>query len=86
MPRSRGYAVTTLDGATIEEEDTYTCGHCNAIVPVAPFQTDTDSCLRCDHHICPKCVAELVRTLKCVPFEARIEKLEASARLRNSIG
>lgn len=82
MRKPQGYATVTLDGVITEEQDTFTCKHCNGIVPVKPFQTDTDSCRVCDGHICPACAGELVRTLKCVPFEKRMDLAERGAALQ----
>lgn len=84
MRRAQGYATVTLDGVIIEEQDTFTCSHCNGIVPVAPGQVETDSCRACDGHICQRCAGVLVRTMRCVPVEARLEASERNARLRRA--
>lgn len=89
MARPRSYfSITSHDsGNVIDEGDTVTCGHCNGIIPVAPGQTDTDSCLACDSHICVSCANRVRITLKCVPFEKKIEALEQRDRLfREAIG
>ena len=78
MRRPQGYAIT-IDPALAHavEEDTFTCAHCNSIVFVKPGQLDADACRACDRHICPPCKGELVRTMKCVPFERKLEIIEA---------
>ena len=80
MRRPQGYATVTLDGRVVEEIDTFTCKHCGGIVPVAPGQVDTDSCRICDSHICKHCAGELARTMRCVPFERRMEAVERLGR------
>ncbi len=80
MRRPQGYATTHVDGVLVEEQDTFTCGHCNAIVPVLPGQVDTFSCKKCDSHICNGCAAVLAATLKCVPFEKKLDRVERAAR------
>ena len=82
--RVQGYATVMLDGQITDEEDTFTCGHCNGIVFIKPFQTDTDSCRACDSHICQACAGELVKKLKCVTVDARLEAAERRARLSRS--
>lgn len=82
--RVQGYATVHIDGQLVEEEDTFTCGHCNGIVPIKPGQTDTDSCRACDSHICQRCAHILVKTMKCVTVDARLEAAEREARLRRN--
>lgn len=82
MRRPQGYAITVDPELPTIEEDTFTCSHCNSIVFVAPGQLDADACRACDRHICPPCKGELVRTMKCVPWEKRMEAMEREHRLR----
>ena len=85
--RVQGNATTILDGVVIDEQDTFTCGHCNGIVFIQPGQTDTDSCRACDSHICQRCAHILVKELKCVTVDARLEAAERHARLsRHGVG
>ncbi len=76
MKRANGYAVSCVDGVVVEETDTFSCGHCNGIVPIRPFQNDADACLACDTHICPACAAALARSLRCVSLEKRLDMIE----------
>ena len=89
MRNPQGYASVVMDGMLVDEQDTFTCGHCNAIVMVLPGQTDTDSCRACDSHICHACAGALRSSMKCVPFEQRMDVAErkaAMARLRAGAG
>lgn len=91
-----GYIAITVDddptkpfseksGTVIREHDTFTCGHGNEIVRV-PDGVDAEKrwrrCLCCMKRLCDACAAEMDRTLKCVPFERRLEILERRDLLR----
>lgn len=83
MKKLGGYAtVTAEDGSLIEEYDTCCCRHCNAIIPIKPFQLDTDSCRLCDDHICPACAKLLAQTGECSHIEKRLAFVERIAALR----
>lgn len=87
MRRAQGYAVWTdpsLDQIT-RERDTFTCAHCNKIVIVEP-KADPASlggfCRLCMKNVCGPCADQG----KCEPFEKKLEKMEARARMFKSIG
>jgi hypothetical protein len=78
----------TLSGGKAES-DTIQCAHCNGHFDVIPYRdpvSDHGICLCCLHFICEGCADEMDRTLKCVPFERRLERLEAQDRFRRSVG
>lgn len=66
-----------------EEYDSYTCGHCNRIKRI-PHGTPPEDlggmCRMCWKHLCKRCAAEMDRTLKCRPFEQRLEESERRRR------
>lgn len=87
--RAQGYAVITDPTAPVVERDTFTCGHCCRVVIVDPGRDPSTYggwCGGCTALICPRCEAEKVRTLKCVPLEARLAQQEARAATRRSLG
>lgn len=93
MLRAGGYAtVTEGDGRLSREEDTATCAHGNEIVRIAPGHVpkhingdDIDYCCCCKGLLCQKCAAEMNLTLKCVPFEKRLEEMESRHRFRRAL-
>ena len=88
MRNAGGYRIITEPGKADIENDTFTCAHCNGIVLV-PAGTASitvgSTCLACMKHICEACTVQMDRTLKCVPFEKRLERIENKARLARSI-
>jgi hypothetical protein len=71
--RPGGYAVIRHDDGRVQEFDTYTCYHCQAIVTLHPGKVpDGGGCHMCCKPICGPCV-DLGR---CTPFERRIEQEE----------
>lgn len=85
MRRPQGYATTVEPGKATIEEDTFTCGHCNAIVFVRPRQDPTEMggfCKMCATHVCGWCCAALV----CEPFEKKLEAVERRDRFLRSVG
>lgn len=83
MHRAGGYLLVTGPGGTAEA-DTFTCCHCQQVVIVPPKAAPADAggwCWRCSKPICSSCAA----SGECTPFEKRLERLEASARLRAAI-
>ena len=88
MRKPQGYAqvVGDFNGAGIvdlatgvritdSECDTFTCGHCGAIVHVPPFADPASiggGCRICDSYICPKCVD----LGTCRPQEKMLEEIE----------
>lgn len=82
MKRPRGYShAVDRNGRVVDECDTFTCGHCNGIVRVAP-RAVLGGCRVCDALLCGNC-AQLGR---CTPFEKRMERAEAKAASRRSMG
>ena len=71
-------------GEGITERDTYSCCHCNRIVHVKP-KANMDEfgsmCRNCMKMVCPKCADG-----PCVPFEKRLEMIEARDRALRSYG
>jgi hypothetical protein len=86
ITRSRGYLVTRdrVSGKVIAEADTFTCGHCNRVVAIAPNTRPEDlggHCKVCYGLTCPACT----RQGSCVPFERQLEASERKDRLRRQI-
>lgn len=82
----------------LEEKDTFTCGHCNRIVPVppgSPMVTVGAFCRVCGTHICGPlhdhtgallsegCEAKMNRTLTCRPFEKWLDRKEGKQHARD---
>lgn len=74
--------VTTPDSRV--EYDTFTCKHCQRVM-VVPAKAKVEDlgewCRMCNGPICPSCAGKV-----CVPFEKRLEQIEASAAARRSYG
>ena len=85
MRNPGGYGLTTYaDGRGPDEEDTFTCVHCNVIVAVSPRTSPTDLggwCACCAKPICKSCAGK-----PCMPFEKKIAIMENRARFFRSIG
>lgn len=98
MRNPGGYAfVTSPEAATIKlgnfraeavngilERDTFTCIHCNAVVhvkPKVPMDEFGSMCRNCMKMVCPKCADG-----PCVPFEKKLELMEARERALRSYG
>ena len=81
--REGGYFVAWDPDGAIEECSTFTCAHCNKVVFVKP-KADPDRlgglCYLCMKPICPACVGQA-----CIPFEKRLEAVEAKDRFRRSL-
>lgn len=89
MRNPGGYRLITEDGRANIENDTFTCHHCNGIVIVPPGQimlTTGATCRACMRQVCDRCAGEMDRTLKCTPFEAKMERMESRDRLLRSLG
>ena len=69
--RQLGYAVIFDPAASTPEEiDSLTCGHCNRVVWMKPFQDGAamgGHCTCCDKYICLQCVGK-----GCTPLEKRL--------------
>jgi hypothetical protein len=88
-PRARSYNVISEPGKVDVECDSFKCGHCQLIVfaPVnkkeqaafAKYTIPAYHCPMCRSYVCANCAMEMARTLKCVPFEARLAARESKA-------
>jgi hypothetical protein len=83
--RPQGHAtIFNPDGPTVEF-DTMTCGHCQRVTQIGPGQRPEDIgglCKCCFSLICGPCVDKGT----CVPFEKKLEEVEARDRFRRQIG
>src|SRR5947209_8098723 len=58
MRKPGGYGIIFGPLGTHKEWDTFTCAHCNVVVPVKPKCDPADlggQCRLCDKPVCPKC-------------------------------
>lgn len=81
MGRVGGYAISTGYWGEVEENDTFTCPHCNSVQIIRPGSgTQRGYC-----HLCggPTCGKE--RCLECTPFEKKMEEMENRSRLRKAM-
>jgi len=88
MRRAGGYRIITEPGKADIENDTFTCAHNNELVVVPPGTasiTVGSFCRACGQHICDKCTVEMERTLKCVPFEKKLEVMERRDEFRRRL-
>jgi hypothetical protein len=79
-----GYAKSFDDRGIGLECDTFTCFHCNTVVHVNPKCHPDElggMCRLCMKMICPACV-----DLPCLPFEKKLEIMEAKDRALRSYG
>jgi len=99
MRRPQGYAVLVNAGGTIAnfdglrceevrletmEIDTFTCIHCNRVIhvkPMTPMDEFGSMCRNCMKMVCPACANG-----PCVPFEKKLEAIEARDRALRSYG
>lgn len=97
MLRPQGQ-ITVTGEDTLLERDTLSCGHCTAIVMVKPGTFATTyylpnligpptevpgaMCRVCMRPVCLTCHGEG----RCLPFERRIEQMEARGRMLRSAG
>lgn len=70
------------------ERDVIGCGHCRHQIVLDPGRDAArlDRCGACSSTICRRCAAELARTMKCEPFEKRIETIERRDALTRAAG
>ena len=81
MARVGGYAITTGVWGEVEEYDTFTCPHCNGVCFIRPGSgTQRGYCFRCNLPTCGK-----ERCMSCIPFERKMEEMEARSRLRRAL-
>jgi hypothetical protein len=88
MRLPQGY-VTIVDPTGTQEQDTFTCSHCQKIVAVRALTDAADQgglCKVCDKFICSRCVW-LSRSADqtCITWEKQMEKMEARERFRRSL-
>lgn len=79
----RGYTVWRDADGTSKELDNFTCCHCNknSFVDVGSSAADMGGwCFRCTKAVCKLCA-----TGPCIPFEKRLEAMEARERSLKSI-
>jgi len=86
MPRQRTRAQGFIESFGPEgrrEIETFTCCHCNSICNVPPpTATEVGFCARCSARECLPCA----RKNRCVPFEKKLEAMEARGRLLKAMG
>lgn len=77
MQKPQGYAIITDPCAHTKEWDTYTCCHCNRVtfVPAPPTPMPGGFCRMCMKPICEACC-----DFGCIPFEKKLEEMEARDR------
>lgn len=81
MRNTQGYLVISGDAGVISENDTFTCAHCNNIVIVPNKGTPPGGfCQLCNKLVCDAC-----STKGCIPFEKKLEEMEARDRFHRSI-
>jgi len=81
VARVGGYSVITGVWGEVEECDTYTCPHCNGVCFIRPGSgTQRGYCFRCNLPTCGK-----ERCMTCIPFERKMEEMEARYRLRRAL-
>ena len=81
MARIGGYCIITGEWGEVEEIDTFTCPHCNAIQLIRPGSgTQRGYCFRCNKPTCGK-----EGCLTCVPFERKLEEVEQRYRLQKAM-
>lgn len=84
MYRPGGHFIVTSDEGE-QWTDTFTCGHCNAVVAVPVKQQAADIgglCKQCMKLICPGCVTRG----HCDPLEEKLRRAEARHEALRSYG
>jgi hypothetical protein len=74
MRRAQGWLIVTNTDGSTDEADTFTCAHCQKIVPCRAKQSPYELggfCRLCDRLICSKCAGR-----DCAPFMRQIEAAE----------
>lgn len=89
MPKANGQLIISDPYvAGPAEFDTFTCSHCNCIVVIDKAKPNTlgGFCRMCMRNICSQCVDAVTKgPTGCVPFEKKMEQLEARARFRKAL-
>lgn len=89
-------------GKVVGEAKTLNCAHCQRLIvfhnaegqsvdrgvqrSTAAAHDPGGRCPMCDAAICGPCCDELDRTMKCKPFEKRLEEMESGNRLMSALG
>jgi len=88
-----GYGVESgPDGKLVRELDSFTCFHCQKVSFVKPFEKPEDAgglCKICMRLICKWCVGRAEQAAPgrgCIPFEKRLDQMEARERFLRSAG
>ena len=83
MRNAGGYLLVVDPDAPLHEQDTFTCIHCNKIVPVKPGMSITDFawCRKCMKPVCEKEVCQV----RCLPWERQMEIIEARSKLHRAM-
>ncbi len=83
MRNPGGYLLVVDPGVPAHEQDTFTCIHCNKIVPVKPGMAITDFawCRKC---MKPVCEGQRCQD-RCRPWERQLEIQEARGKLRRAM-
>jgi len=82
--REQGVAEWTHAGGATNTLATFTCCHCNNVTIVPPRAAADDLggfCRQCMKQTCKACASGA-----CVPFERKLEQIEARGRLLASMG
>lgn len=61
------------------EKDTVQCSHCQRHYDIKPKENPSDAggwCGRCMKPLCTRCAQKMSVTLKCVPFEQKLDQME----------
>jgi hypothetical protein len=69
-------------GGGVQELDTFTCSHCQAVVILNPArQRERYTCRGCDHLLCDRCGAARAAGAKCQTMKQTVDEiLEAASR------
>jgi hypothetical protein len=79
IKRQLGYSIITDPAGPTQEADTFTCGHCGAVVWTKPFKDGAamgGRCTCCDSLICLRCVGK-----GCSPLKKKLEQWERRRQL-----
>lgn len=82
LRRHEGYLLVDnrVSGAGLEESPTITCSHCHRVVVINPQRTrPRQYCSGCDHYICDGCGEVYKQTRACMPFNAVLDRAQATA-------
>lgn len=87
MRNPGGYGIIIDPVFGVSEFDTITCSHCQTIVRVDAGHDPADIgafCTICAKHICGPCHESMSRGNGCIPWEKKMEQIEARDRARKS--